>query len=160
VEPEPLKRLERADLTQPGAGAELVQTVPVRAPAAGRIASFNLVPGQVVGRESTLFEIHDLSKVWVKGNVYEKDAHRVYLGQTAHVHFAAYPDLEAKGKVVRISPQMDETMRVLPVWIEVENPDHLLKDGMLARVTFMAKSAGGETPGNMARLTRIEAVKK
>jgi RND family efflux transporter MFP subunit len=160
VEPEGLKRLERADLTQPGAGAELVQTVPIRAPAAGRIASFNIVPGQVVGRESTLFEIHDLSKVWVKGNVYEKDAHRVHLGQTAHVHFAAYPDLEAKGKVVRISPQMDEKMRVLPVWIEVENPDHLLKGGMLARVTLMAESAGGEKPGDMARLTRIEAVKK
>jgi len=160
VEPEALKRLERADLTQPGAGAELVQTVPVRAPAAGRIASFNIVPGQVVGRETTLFEIHDLAKVWVKGNVYEKDAHRVYLGQTAHVHFSAYPDLEAKGRVVRISPQMDEKMRVLPVWIEVDNPKHLLKDGMLARVTLMAKSLGGKMPSDMARLTPIEAIKK
>ena len=160
VAPEALRRLEQADLTKPGAGAELVQAVPVRAPAAGRIASFNIVPGQVVGRETTLFEIHDLSKVWVKGNVYEKDAHQVHLGQAAHVHFAAYPDLEAKGKVVRISPQMDEKMRVLPVWIEVDNPDHLLKDGMLASVTFMAKSVGGKTPGDMARLTRIEAVKK
>jgi multidrug efflux pump subunit AcrA (membrane-fusion protein) len=92
--------------------------------------------------------------------VYEKDAHQVHLGQVAHVHFAAYPDLEAKGKVVRISPQMDEKMRVLPVWIEVENPDHLLKDGMLARVAFMAESVGGETPGKVARLTHIEATKK
>jgi len=160
VEPEALRRLEQADLTKPGAGAELVQTVPVRAPAAGRIASFNIVPGQVVGRDTTLFEIHDLAKVWVKGNVYEKDAHQVHLGQVAHVHFAAYPDLEAKGKVVRISPQMDEKMRVLPVWIEVENTDHLLKDGMIARVTFMAESVGSKTPDDMARLTRIEAVKK
>ena len=62
--------------------------------------------------------------------------------------------------MVRISPQMDEKMRVLPVWIEVDNPDHLLKDGMLARVTLMAESAGGETPGDVARLTPIEAVKK
>jgi membrane fusion protein, heavy metal efflux system len=160
VEADAIEKLERADLTKPGAGMELVQTVPVRAPAAGQIASFNLVPGQVVGRNSTLFEVHDLSRVWVKGNVYEKDAHRVYLGQAAHVHFAAYPELEAKGKVVRISPQMDEKMRVLPVWIEVENTDHLLKDGMLARVTFMGTSVGGEMPSDMAHLTRIEAVKK
>lgn len=160
LDPAAVGRLEQADLTQVGAGAELIQTVPVRAPAAGRIATFNVVPGQVVSRQDVLFEIHDLAKVWVKGNVYEKDAPRVQLGQVAHVHFAAYPDLEAKGKVVRISPQMDEKMRVLPVWIEVENPDHLLKAGMLARVTLMAESAAGEASGKVARLTRIEAVKK
>jgi cobalt-zinc-cadmium efflux system membrane fusion protein len=160
VESEAIRRLEQADLTQPGAGAELIQTIPVRAPSAGQIASFNVVPGQVVGRQNTLFEIQDLAKVWVKGNVYEKDAPRVYLGQAAHVHFAAYPDLEAKGTVVRISPQMDEKMQVLPVWIEVENPDHLLKDGMLARVTLLSKSADGKVPGKAARLSQVEAVKK
>jgi hypothetical protein len=31
---------------------------------------------------------------------------------------------------------------------------------MLARVTLMAKAAGGESPGKVARLTKIEAVKK
>jgi multidrug efflux pump subunit AcrA (membrane-fusion protein) len=102
-----------------------------------------------------------LSKVWVKGNVYEKDAHRVYLGQGARVHFAAYPDLEARGKVVRISPQMDEKMRVLPVWIEVDNPDHLLKEGMLAQVSLMAESTtDSNTSGKGARLTRIQSDKK
>jgi multidrug efflux pump subunit AcrA (membrane-fusion protein) len=158
LEPEAVRKLEQADLTQ--AGAELVQAIPVRAPRAGRIASFSVVPGQVVSREDALFEIHDLAKVWVKGNVYERDAPRVQLGQAAHVHFAAYPDVEAKGKVVRISPQMDEKMRVLPVWIEVENPDHKLKDGMLARVTLMAETAQGENPSDVARLVPIEPVKK
>lgn len=160
LEPEAVGRLEQADLTQAGAGAELVQAISIRAPRAGRIVSFNVVPGQVVSREDALFEIHDLAKVWVKGNVYERDAPRVQLGQAAHVYFAAYPDLEAKGKVVRISPMMDEKMRVLPVWIEVENPDHKLKDGMLARVTLMAESAEGEKPSDIARLVPIEAIKK
>ena len=160
LEPEAIQRLEKADLTRADAGAALIQMVPVRAPTDGRIATFNVVPGQVVSRHDALFEIHDLARVWVKGNVYERDAPRVRLGQVAHVRFAAYPDLEAKGKVVRIAPQMDEKMRVLPVWIEVENPDHLLKDGMLARVTLMAESAAGETPGKVARLTQVEAVTK
>lgn len=157
---EALRRLEQADLTQAGAGAELLQTVPIRAPTAGRIASFNVVPGQVVGRADALFEIHDLSRVWVKGYVYERDAPRVQLGQKARVHFAAYPDLEARGRVVRISPMMDEKMRVLPVWIEVDNPDHLLKDGMLARVTLMAGSAADGTHRDIARLAPVEAIKK
>ena len=90
-----------------------------------------------------------------KGFVYERDANRVQLGQPAHVHFAAYPDLEANGKVVRISPLMHENMRVLPVWVEVSNPDHLLKSGMLARMTIMDESAGegrvrGRGPASLA----------
>jgi multidrug resistance efflux pump len=160
LEAEAVRKLEQANLTQAGGGAELVQAIPIRAPRAGRIASFNVVPGQVVGRENVLFEIHDLAKVWVKGNVYERDAPRVQLGQAARVHFAAYPDVEAKGRVVRISPQMDEKMRVLPVWIEVENPDHKLKDGMLARVTLMAETPKGEKASDTARLVPIEALKK
>jgi cobalt-zinc-cadmium efflux system membrane fusion protein len=161
LESDAIKKLEQADLTQPGTGTELIQTIPVRAPVAGQIASFNIVPGQVVGQENTLFEIHDLAKVWVKGNVYEKDAPRVHLGQAANVHFAAYPDLEAKGTLVRISPQMDDKMRVLPVWIEVENPDHLLKDGMLAQVTLMAESATDRNAsGKGARLTQAQSDKK
>jgi hypothetical protein len=33
---------------------------------------------------------------------------------------------------------MEEAERVLPVWVEVDNPDRLLKEGMLARVTVLA----------------------
>jgi len=158
--PQAVEKLEQADLTQSGARTALIQTVPVRAPMAGRIASFNVVPGQVISRHDVLFEIHDLAKVWVKGNVYEKDAPRVQLGQVAHVRFAAYPDLEAQGTVVRMAPQMDDKMRVLPVWIEVENPDHLLKDGMLARVTLMAETAQAPGGGKVTRLNRVEAGRK
>jgi Cu(I)/Ag(I) efflux system membrane fusion protein len=136
--------------------AELVQTVPIRAPLAGRIAGFRVVPGQVVHPEESLFEIHDLSTVWVKGFIYEQDADRVQLGQPAHVHFTAYPDLEVNGKVVRISPLMHERMRVLPVWVEVSNPDHLLKSGMLARMTIMDKPAGETESGDVAQLQPIE----
>lgn len=136
---ETIQKLEQVDLTQHDWAAELVQTVPVRAPTGGRIVSFQIVPGQVVRRDEALFEIHDLSRIWIKGYVFERNMNRVQLGQTAMVHFPAYPDLEASGTVVRISPTMDENERVLPVWVEVANTDHLLKDGMLARVTLLAK---------------------
>ncbi len=102
-----------------------------------------------------MFEIHDLSTVWVKGFVYERDANRVRLGQPVHVHFTAYPELEASGKVVRISPLMHENMRVLPVWVEVSNPDRLLKSGMLARMIIMDESAGESSTGDVGRLQPI-----
>lgn len=155
--PETIQRLEQTDLAQRDSVAQLVQTVPVRAPKDGRIVSFNVVPGQVVHRDEPLFEIHDLSRVWVKGHVFERDAGRVMLGQAAQVRFTAYPDLQALGKVVRISPTMDENERVLPVWVEVANPDHQLKDGMLARVSLLAQPASDSGPGGVAGLVPIES---
>ncbi|MHB9066272.1 MAG: efflux RND transporter periplasmic adaptor subunit, partial [Pirellulaceae bacterium] len=157
--PETIQRLEQTDLAQQASVAQLVQTVPVRAPKDGRIVSFNVVPGQVVHRDEPLFEIHDLSRVWVKGHVFERDAGRVTLGQAAQVRFTAYPDLQALGKVVRISPTMDEKERVLPVWVEVANPDHQLKDGMLARVSLLAQPASDPGPGGVAGLVPIESTR-
>ncbi|OHB84240.1 MAG: hypothetical protein A2V98_19755 [Planctomycetes bacterium RBG_16_64_12] len=156
LERQAIETLKQADLSRATSLAELVQTVPVRAPVAGWIASFDVVPGQVVHPAESLFEIHDLSTVWVKGFVYERDANRVRLGQPAHVHFTAYPELEANGKVVRISPLMHESMRVLPVWVEVSNPDQLLKSGMLARMTIMDESTGANHSGDAARLESID----
>jgi RND family efflux transporter MFP subunit len=157
LEPKAIRRLEQADLTQSTAVVDFVQTVPVRAPTSGRIAGFHVVPGQVVHRDETLFEIHDLSRVWVKGYVYERDASRVEPGQPAQVHFPAFPDQEAIGTVVRISPLMDDQERVLPIWVEVANPEHRLKEGMLARVTLLAKPAGTTHADGAAQLTTIES---
>ncbi len=155
LEQEAIAQLMQADFSRVGSLAELVQTIPVRAPVAGRLAGFHVVPGQVVRPEQPLFEIHDLSTVWVKGFVYERDANRVQLSQAAQVHFTAYPELEASGKVVRISPMMHEDMRVLPVWVEVSNPDHLLKSGMLARITLMQQPSAQDDSADVARLQLI-----
>jgi len=139
LEPKAIQSLQEADLTQSASLIDLAQTVPVRAPTSGLIVGFHALPGQVVHRDEALFEIHDLSRVWIKGFAYERDASRVEIGQPARVRFAAYPDFEAVGTVVRISPLMDANERVLPFWVEVANPEHRLKDGMLARVTVMPK---------------------
>ncbi|MCL4204149.1 MAG: efflux RND transporter periplasmic adaptor subunit [Pirellulaceae bacterium] len=155
LQPEAIERLKQADMTQAGSLTELVQSVPLRSPMSGHVVAFRVVPGQVVHPGEPVFEIDDLSKVWVKGFVYERDANRVQLGQPANVHFTAYPDLEVNGKVVRISPLMDERMRVLPVWVEVANPDHLLKSGMLARMTIIEKSTGDSDAGDVAQLKSI-----
>jgi cobalt-zinc-cadmium efflux system membrane fusion protein len=156
VEQQAVDELKQADLSQADSLAGLVQALPVRAPAAGWIVDFRVVPGQVVHPEESLFEIHNLSTVWVKGFVYERDADRVQLGQPAHVHFAAYPHLTASGKVVRISPLMHQRMHVLPVWVEVSNPNHLLKSGMLARMTIMDGSAGQNDSDDVAQLQSME----
>ena len=137
-----VERLEQLDLGQPGASEAIVATLPVRAPADGWLVGFDVIPGQVVQPQDRLFEIHDLSKVWAKGFVFERDTVKVRVGQHAHVTFSAYPGLEVAGTVVRTAPMLESSERVLPVWIEIDNPDLRLKQGMLARVAFTEKAAG------------------
>jgi len=159
LEPEAIAKLKQADLTADDSLAELASTIAIRAPKAGRLVRFNVVPGQVVHPGDELFEIHGLSVVWVKAYVYESDVAQVTLGQSAHVHFAAYPRLQANGKVVRISPLLEDKMRVLPVWIEVANPDELLIDGMPARMTIMDESAADGEHQETAQLEPVDTLR-
>jgi RND family efflux transporter MFP subunit len=127
-----------ADLTSAACDLTLLRSVQIRAPLAGSIADFNAVPGQVVDSESTLFEIHDGSTVWVKGYVFQNDSDHVAIGQPVRVTFAAYPDTVVEGRIVRLSPILESSERVLPLWVEVDNIDGRLIDGMWARVEINA----------------------
>ncbi len=139
VAEEHISSLEQIDLTSEDADVRLLATIPIRAPASGWIAGFNVVLGQVVHPEDQLFEIHDLSSIWAKGYVFEEFAGQISVGQRAQVTFSAFPQLEANGEVIRIAPSIDADEHVLPVWVVVGNPDRLLKEGMLARIAVLAK---------------------
>ena len=153
---EDVARLQRADLQAGNLASELQPTVAIRAPMAGWIVGFHVVPGQVVHPQDALFEIHDLSRVWIKGYVFERHAAQLELGQPARVTFAAFPELEADGRIVRIAPTMEEGEQVLPVWVEVANPDCLLKDGMFARVTVLTASPADPGESEVAQLKSVE----
>ena len=150
-----IAQLEKVNLANREAAGTLHATVAVRAPTSGWIVGFHVVPGQVVHPQDTLFEIHDLSKVWIKGFVFERHAAQIELGQMARVTFAAFPNLEADGRIVRIAPTMEEHEQVLPVWVEVANSEQLLKEGMFARVTVLAKSPSQRAEGGVAQLKPI-----
>lgn len=118
----------------------IVDTIEVRAPIAGRISQFSISPGELVHAHDKLFEIQDTGEIWIKAYYFERDASRLAGGQDAVVRFPANPSLRLKGKVVRIAPELASKDRVLPVWIEVDNPGHFLKEGMLADVTIAVPS--------------------
>jgi cobalt-zinc-cadmium efflux system membrane fusion protein len=118
-------------MTERGLGTEPVE---IRALHDGWIADFDLVPGQVVGAMEPLFEIHNLENVWVRCFLFEAEATRIRLGALARITFVFDPDLRVEGRVVRIAPVAEGAQRVIPVWIELPNPQQRLREGMLASV--------------------------
>jgi RND family efflux transporter MFP subunit len=128
-----IQQLEQLDLSTAD-NAQIATTLAVRAPADGWVVDFELGLGQVVRPADLLFEIQDLSTVWVQAYVFERDASRVRLGQQVEVSVVAEPGLVAHGTIDRISPVLDGHDRLLAIWTELDNPQQRLKEGMLARV--------------------------
>ncbi|WP_426479841.1 efflux RND transporter periplasmic adaptor subunit [Chryseobacterium sp. CBSDS_008] len=116
-----------------GIGSPLV----VRAPINGEIILNKLVTGQYLkGDADPVMIIAELSKVWISGDVKEKDIRFVHSGDQVSVKVSAYPDRNITGKVYHINETVDEDTRSIKVLIECDNPDRKLKPGMYATVNF------------------------
>lgn len=135
------------------ADVPLVDTIEIRSPIAGRVADAFLVPGELVHAHDRIVEVQNLDQLWIRAYVREGEAQRVQPGQDAIVTFPANPSLRLHGKVVRTAPALSVGDRVLPLWIEVANPDSFLREGMLARVTIDAPPV--ERPVTVRRAAQL-----
>jgi len=135
--------LSPAEINSVAKTGKPVRTVAVTAPIAGHVVRRNVVQGSYVQPGTELFEIADLSKVWVIANVYEYEIGRVSVGQAATVVVGAYPEQPLSGKVTFIYPTVDAATRTLSVRIELDNQDFKLHPGMYGDVVIQLTSAQG-----------------
>ena len=111
----------------------------IQCPANGVVLEKNVVPGQYVGPDQSLFVVADLSRVWVLADVYERDLAGVKVGQAVSMRTSAYPGEVFEGHVAFIYPVLAEETRTLKVRIELANSDGRLKPGQYAEIDL----AGG-----------------
>ncbi len=114
--------------------AEPVLTV--YAPSRGIVLKREALPGKYVEPNTTLYELADLSTVWIAADVYEYEMPSVKLNQPAAVTFEAYPGETFRGKVIYIYPYLNEQARTVRVRVEFPNPGLKLKPGMYGTVTL------------------------
>lgn len=98
-----------------------VEAIAIRSPADGYVISKGAVAGVAVEPGSVLFQVADLSTVWVTAEVYEQDIQRVQVGQAARFEPSAYPGETHTGKVQFVYPTLDPASRALQVRIELRN---------------------------------------
>ncbi len=106
----------------------------IHAPANGIVTKKMAVAGMFATPEMSLYEIADLSTVWLNANVYEHELARVKMGADATVTLTAYPGKSFDGKVVYIDPYLNNETRTVKVRLEFPNPDGKLKPGMYGNV--------------------------
>jgi Cu(I)/Ag(I) efflux system membrane fusion protein len=116
-----------------------LETLRLYAPISGVVTARTAYHGMKVGPEDTLFDLADLSRVWVLVDVYEYELPRVSLGQEATMTLPYWPGRSWTGRVSYVFPTVDEKARTVKVRLEVENRETELKPGMFADVVL----AGG-----------------
>jgi Cu(I)/Ag(I) efflux system membrane fusion protein len=97
------------------------EAIPIRSPVDGYVMSKNAVAGVAIQSGSVLFEVADLTRVWVTADIYEQDISRVRVGQRARLELASYPGEVQTGRVTFISPILDSGSRTLRLRLELEN---------------------------------------
>ncbi|MDZ4858832.1 MAG: efflux RND transporter periplasmic adaptor subunit [Candidatus Hydrogenedentes bacterium] len=111
-------------------------TLPVRAPFAGTIVERNATRGQSVRSGDALFQIADLSTMWMEFSIPENQIAVVSTGTTIDVRFDAYPGLSFDGEVEWIGASIDTQTRMVKARAVLANSQGILKDGLFARVTI------------------------
>jgi Cu(I)/Ag(I) efflux system membrane fusion protein len=110
--------------------------ITVYAPSSGIVLKREALPGKYFEPGTTLYELADLSTVWIYADVYESQIADVELNQPAAVTFDAYPGEMFQGTVQYIYPYLNEATRTARVRLELPNPTLKLKPGMFGNVVI------------------------
>lgn len=103
-------------------------------PIDGFVMTRNAYEQAYVTPETDLYEIADLSTIWVYVDVFEYEAPYVHVGQTAQMQLSYFPGKSYRGKVTYIYPTLDPKTRTIKVRLEFPNPGYELKPDMYADV--------------------------
>jgi len=100
------------------------------APIAGHVVERDVITGQHIEPQKTLFTISDLSTLLAMLDAREADLPHVARGREVRVRTTIYPDRVWRGRVDHVGDIVDERTRTVKVRVVVRNDGRLLKPNM------------------------------
>ncbi len=110
------------------------KNITLDSPASGIITHKKVIEGQHVKEGMTLYQISDLSTVWVYASIYENELPWIQVGLKVEFELSYLPGEKLEGRVEYIYPYLDEKSRDIRVRMEFPNPGLKLKPGMYGNV--------------------------
>ncbi len=135
VSDQQIKRLEESGTP--------MTTITFYSPTSGFVLTKNVFEKQRIDYDTEAYSIADLSTIWLMADIYEYEAPRLRLGQTATMTLSYNPDRRYEGSVTFIYPDLNTMTRTLKARIEFRNSDFSLKPGMYANVELDTGHGGG-----------------
>ncbi len=121
---------------------EINRATHIHSPFNGVVIKMGVQAGQYVTPKSQLYQVADLSKVWVYAEVFEFELPWVNEGDSAQISVEGVPGREFHGHISYIYPYLDRKTRTATVRLEFDNSDGALMPEMFANVIL--KSARSE----------------
>ena len=111
----------------------------VRAPISGLIAVRNVQPGEKVSVDYKLLDIVNLKKMECEALVPTSDISKIKIGQSVLLHIEGLAE-EFIGNVTRINPATQVGSRSIAIYIQVANPQDILKVGMFVDAQLVLRT--------------------
>lgn len=124
-------KVRRGDVLMVIESAATRSAYSIRTAIDGIIADKRVVSGSFVPEGESVLRVVDLSSVWFRGRISIKDTSKVKAGSTATVRDGVQK-IERKGRVVFISPSIDEDTQTRDVRIAIDNKDGAWRIGSFA----------------------------
>jgi Cu(I)/Ag(I) efflux system membrane fusion protein len=98
----------------------------------GTVTARRVNAGDHVSLGTVLYDIADLSRVWIMFDAYESDLQFLHTGENLSFTLQAFPGTNFTGKIAFIDPVIDPVTRVAKVRVETGNQAGKLKPEMFA----------------------------
>jgi cobalt-zinc-cadmium efflux system membrane fusion protein len=107
---------------------------PVTAPRSGVVTKKNVTLGDMVTPDTVMYEVADLSQIWLNVAVYPKDLSSVRVGQAVTFTTDSMPGKAFIGRINYIQPGVNEASHTYVARAYMGNPGGQLKPGMFGQV--------------------------
>jgi Cu(I)/Ag(I) efflux system membrane fusion protein len=111
-----------------------ITTLTIKSPVSGYVFQKPVFKGTRVAPGDKIFDIVDLSTVWVLADIYEYEMPYVKIGQHARITLSYFPGKEFSAKADFIYPSLSGQTRTVKARFVLPNPKVLLKPQMFANV--------------------------
>lgn len=115
----------------------------IMSPISGTVTKRHVTLGDYVKTGTELFEVVDLTHVWIIMDAYESDIPWIKVGDRVTYTLESVPGRTYEGKVAYIDPFIDPVTRVVRVRVEQNNRDLSLKPEMFVTATIESGITGG-----------------
>jgi len=138
-------KLTTAQITEVERTGVVKEKWDILADQSGVVIQKNVSLGDYVGTGSVLFTVTDLSKLWLRLDVYETDLPFVSLGDNIQFTVAGRPSETKQARVSFIDPLIDPNTRAASLRAEISNAGMLLKPEMFVTAKISAEKSTATT---------------
>lgn len=112
-----------------------LRTYEIISPMNGTVIMRHITPGEFIQDTMTIYEVADLSKVWVEINLYPKDLHLVKEGQK--VELVAPDNRKIEATLIYVSPMVEDQTITAKAVAELDNEESLWKPGLFVKAKII-----------------------